>query len=168
MLHNLSLCQLVEQINQVSEDDTVVPALCVFLLGICYEFNRQPGEITRSIPFRHIVYVLTHFHRTTIAPILNRLGVDTLVGRMIRIREDDRFKSTTPDSMAVGEKAEVWFEWSFVDFWKSNYCALHRRCGRPQLSLNAKIRSKEGFPQNRTSWPQRVVGVPLSRTKLKS
>ena len=144
MLHNLSLCQLVEQINQVSEDDTVVPALCVFLLGICYEFNRQPGEITRSIPFRHIVYVLTHFHRTTIAPILNRLGVDTLVGRMIRIREDDRFKSVGPDSLAfgyngptqptgrteVGEKAEVWFDWSFVDFWKSNYCALRRHRGR--------------------------------------
>ncbi|KAK2463070.1 hypothetical protein APHAL10511_004725 [Amanita phalloides] len=109
---------LLEQINQVSEEDTVVPALCVFLLGICYEYNREPGEITRS----------------TIAPILNRLGVDTLVGRMISIREDDRFKSVGPDSNAFGRhpspsvhgKAEVWFDWSFVDFWKSNYYTIQR------------------------------------------
>ncbi|KAF8339336.1 p115 like vesicle tethering protein [Amanita rubescens] len=112
---------LVEQINHVSEEDIVVPALCVFLLGICYEFNRQPGEITR----------------TTIAPILNRLGVDTLVGRMIRIREDDVFKSVGPDSPAYGhsgptqptdrtETAEIWFDWSFVDFWKSNYYTIQR------------------------------------------
>ena len=39
--------QLVEPINQMSETDTLVPALSVFLLGICYEFNREPGEITR-------------------------------------------------------------------------------------------------------------------------
>ncbi|KIL68700.1 hypothetical protein M378DRAFT_8167 [Amanita muscaria Koide BX008] len=116
---------LVEQINQVSEDDTLVPALCVYLLGICYEFNQEPGEITR----------------TTLAPILNRLGVDTLVGRMLRIRDDDRFKSIGPDSIVllysgpvpstgrksdVNDKAEVWFDWAFVDFWKSNYYTIQR------------------------------------------
>lgn len=67
--------------------------------------------------------------------------MDTLVGRMIRIREDDVFKSVGPDSPAFGhsgatqptdrsevaETAEIWFDWSFVDFWKSNYCAS-RRC----------------------------------------
>ena len=25
----------------------MVPALCAFLLGLCYEFDREPGEITR-------------------------------------------------------------------------------------------------------------------------
>ncbi|KAF8627631.1 hypothetical protein AX15_004327 [Amanita polypyramis BW_CC] len=116
---------LVEQINQVTKDDSLVPALCVLLLGICYEFNREPGEITRS----------------TIAPIINRLGVDTLVGRMIRIREDERFKSVGPDStvlpfstpsQSIGRKlesddrVEIWFDWSFVDFWKSNYYTIQR------------------------------------------
>ena len=38
---------LVEQLNQPSEIDVVVPGLCAFLLGVCYEFNREPGEITR-------------------------------------------------------------------------------------------------------------------------
>ena len=39
--------QLVEAINQTSEVDTLVPGMCAFLLGICYEFNREAGEITR-------------------------------------------------------------------------------------------------------------------------
>jgi intracellular protein transport protein USO1 len=38
---------LVEQLNQPSEIDVVVPGLCAFLLGVYYEFNREPGEITR-------------------------------------------------------------------------------------------------------------------------
>ncbi|KAG5653789.1 hypothetical protein H0H81_010459 [Sphagnurus paluster] len=113
---------LVEPINQTSEVDTIVPALCAFLLGICYEFDREPGEITRA----------------TIYPILNRLGVDTLIGRMARLREDERFKAVGPDSVVlpypsasylqpslkpeVEDEGEVWFDWSFTDFWKSNYC----------------------------------------------
>ena len=26
----------------------MIPGLCALLLGVCYEFNREPGEITRS------------------------------------------------------------------------------------------------------------------------
>ena len=29
--------------------DSVVQGLCAFLLGICYEYNREPGEITRCV-----------------------------------------------------------------------------------------------------------------------
>ncbi|KAJ7672122.1 p115 like vesicle tethering protein [Mycena rosella] len=118
------LSVLVEAINQTSEVDSIVPGLCAFLLGVCYEFNREPGEITRG----------------TIYPILNRLGVDTLIGRMTRLREDDRFKTVGPDAVVLpyptpqhlqaghgtkGEaekEGEIWFDWAFVDFWKSNYC----------------------------------------------
>ncbi|KAG6918883.1 hypothetical protein DXG01_010947 [Tephrocybe rancida] len=115
---------LVEPINQTSEADTIVPALCAFLLGICYEFDREPGEITRA----------------TIYPILNRLGVDTLVGRMARLREDERFKAVGPDTVVLPyasasylqpslkpeteDEGEIWFDWAFVDFWKSNYCTF--------------------------------------------
>ncbi|KAF8058707.1 p115 like vesicle tethering protein [Lyophyllum atratum] len=117
---------LVEPINQTSETDTIVPALCAFLLGICYEFDREPGEITRA----------------TIYPILNRLGVDTLIGRMGRLREDERFKAVGPDTVVLPyasashlqvslkpeteDEGEVWFDWAFVDFWKSNYYTIQR------------------------------------------
>jgi intracellular protein transport protein USO1 len=78
--------------------------------------------------------------RATIYPILNRLGVDTLIGRMARLREDERFKTIGPDSMVfhyptqthlhpglkpeAEQEAGIWFDWAFVDFWKSNYCML--------------------------------------------
>ncbi|KAE9399049.1 hypothetical protein BT96DRAFT_994325 [Gymnopus androsaceus JB14] len=35
----------------------------------------------------------------TISPILNRLGVDTLLGRMARLREDERFKTVSPETL---------------------------------------------------------------------
>ncbi|KAJ7592046.1 p115 like vesicle tethering protein [Mycena floridula] len=121
---------LVEQVNQVSEIGSILPGLCAFLLGICYEFNREPGEITRA----------------TIHPILNRLGVDTLAGRMARLREDERFKSVGPESVVlpyptpsshlhagvkpdVENEAEIWFDWAFIDFWKSNYYSVQRGLG---------------------------------------
>ncbi|KIM82385.1 hypothetical protein PILCRDRAFT_820215 [Piloderma croceum F 1598] len=117
---------LVEQTNQTSEVDVIVPGLCSFLLGVCYEFNREPGEITRA----------------TIRPLLDRLGVDTLVGRMSRLRDDERFKAIGPDSIVLpyptpansqiglrpesGNEGEIWFDWAFVDFWKSNYYTVQR------------------------------------------
>lgn len=42
------LTVLVEPINQTSEIDGLVPALSTFLLGVCYEYNLEPGEITRQ------------------------------------------------------------------------------------------------------------------------
>ncbi|KAF7290091.1 hypothetical protein HMN09_01314300 [Mycena chlorophos] len=121
---------LVDAINQTNEGDALVPGLCAFLLGVCYEFNREPGEITRA----------------TIHSILHRLGVETLVGRITRLREDERFRSVGPDSVVlpypivgtaaatilrspVAEKekeGEIWFDWAFVDFWKSNYYTVQR------------------------------------------
>ncbi|KAH7883346.1 p115 like vesicle tethering protein [Phlebopus sp. FC_14] len=116
---------LVEPINQTTEGDSLIPGLCAFLLGVCYEFNREPGEITRS----------------TIHPIINRLGGDSLVGQMTRVREDERFKSITPESMVLPypppgvfashpntseQEGEIWFDWTFVDFWKSNHYTVQR------------------------------------------
>ncbi|KAK0459266.1 p115 like vesicle tethering protein [Desarmillaria tabescens] len=118
---------LVEPINHISDSDSIVPGLCAFLLGVCYEFNREPGEITRH----------------TIHPILHRLGVDSLVGCVSRLREDERFKSVGPDAMVflypplshiqpstaksdAEVEGEIWFDWAFVDFWKSNYYTVQR------------------------------------------
>ncbi|KAG6382152.1 hypothetical protein JVT61DRAFT_797 [Boletus reticuloceps] len=132
---------LVEPINQTTETESLVPGLCAFLLGVCYEFNREPGEITRS----------------TIHPIISRLGVDALVGQMTRFREDDRLKSVTPESMvisswssaAVGivpqnpaeQEAEIWFDWAFVDFWKSNHYTVQRGLSADPNALSSSASS---------------------------
>jgi intracellular protein transport protein USO1 len=72
-------------------------------------------------------------NRTTIHSIISRLGVDMLVGHMTRVREHDWFKSISPESMVLTspskvlpstpsteQEGEIWLDWSFIDFWKSN------------------------------------------------
>jgi hypothetical protein len=39
--------------------------------------------------------------RATIGPIIRRLGVDALVGRMTRLCENERFKAVTPESAVL-------------------------------------------------------------------
>lgn len=124
--------QLIGPITQASGVDPLISGLAAFVLGTCYEFNRTPGEITRS----------------TLHPILHsRIGPDTFVSRMARFREDARFKAVGPPEgvwedegegelvfgLTAEEREEMWFDWTFVEFWKNNYCA----CARP-LTLVTK------------------------------
>ena len=80
--------------------------------------------------------------RTTLHPILHsRIGPDQFVSRMARLREDPRFRAVQPESFdesgamdhganqmdaaadeELDEALELWFDWSFVDFWKNHYC----------------------------------------------
>ncbi|QRW25340.1 transporter Uso1, related protein [Rhizoctonia solani] len=77
---------LMEPITQTIGMDVLVQGLCAFLLGVCYEFNREPGEITRA----------------TLYPILHsRIGADVFIARMARVREDERFKAVGPDSPVI-------------------------------------------------------------------
>ena len=73
--------------------------------------------------------------RETTYPLLSRLGPATLAGRLTRLKEDDRLKAVSPDIWVLPSptpsslnpayapeyenEAEVWFDWAFVDFWKS-------------------------------------------------
>lgn len=164
----------MEQTNQTSEVDVVVPALCAFLLGICYEFNREPGEITRFVAPCFQVTVGPELRtRGTIRPLLDRLGVDRLVGRMSRLREDERFKSVGPDSIVLPyptpanaqiglrpegtDEGEIWFDWAFVDFWKSNYCQLTLYCDlrvicESNIAIRGQTQYKEGFQMTQSLW----------------
>ncbi|KAG6898006.1 hypothetical protein C0992_007495 [Termitomyces sp. T32_za158] len=99
--------------------------------------------------------------RATIYPILNRLGIDTLVGRMARLREDERFKAVGPDTVVLSypsashlqpslrpekeDEGEIWFDWAFVDFWKSNYYTIQRGLSTEpdQLSSSASGQNAE-------------------------
>ena len=120
--------QLIQPISQPTGIDPLVQGLSAFLLGVCYEFNREPGEITRA----------------TLHPILHsRIGPDQFVSRMARLREDPRFRAVQPDAFdtegtdqtpssdepdEVDEGLELWFDWAFVDFWKNHYCGQDRFC----------------------------------------
>lgn len=116
---------LIGPITQPTGIDPLVQGLCAFLLGVCYEFNREPGEVTRA----------------TLHPILHsRIGPDQFVSRMARLREDPRFRAVQPDAFDTdGDEAtapppehdddeglELWFDWAFVDFWKNHYYTVQR------------------------------------------
>ncbi|WWD17057.1 hypothetical protein CI109_101494 [Kwoniella shandongensis] len=119
---------LIQPITQATGIDPLVQGLSAFLLGVCYEFNREPGEITRA----------------TLHPILHsRIGPDQFVSRMARLREDPRFRAVQPDGFdtessdpvaqlhdgdatEVDDGLELWFDWAFVDFWKNHYYTIQR------------------------------------------
>jgi len=120
--------------------------------------------------------------RATIHPIISRLSVDTLIGQMSRFREDDRFKAVGPDSIVLSvtnqavalqpstkhtdaEGGEIWFDWAFVDFWKSNYCQPSSRFSplycSSQSFLFWKIPSNADFPPNLISSRHHLVCCSL-------
>ncbi|KAG8862622.1 hypothetical protein FRB96_001181 [Tulasnella sp. 330] len=122
---------LMEPVSMSSGMDVLVQGLCAFVLGACYEFNREPGEITRA----------------TLQPIFHkRIGADTFVSRMARLREDARFRAVGPETLVVdvvledatpvpgvvvGEDAtdgegEIWMDWAFVEFWKEHYYTIQK------------------------------------------
>ena len=164
----------------MADSDPVIPGLCSFLLGILYEFNREPGEITRyacSDLFRCYRQRSLACFRSTIYPILNRLGVDLLVGRITHLRDDDKFKTVGPDTLVLpypnqaaalapndaDKEAEIWFDWAFVDFWKSNYCMRPSHVSVRRLMLR-QIPYNEAFLQIPMPCPLLPVSVRLEGT----
>ncbi|KAE9397808.1 hypothetical protein BT96DRAFT_1020592 [Gymnopus androsaceus JB14] len=60
----------------------------------------------------------------TISAILNRLGADTLPGRMAR--RTSQYSTITAATAKSDAEGEVWFDWAFVDFWKPNCYTVQR------------------------------------------
>ena len=128
----------MEPIRQpIEASDSLIPSLCALLLGTCYEFNREPGEITRWVKNSGVDLGESLLAcRATVHQIITRLGVDTLTDKIGSAKEDARFREVEPEAFVLGYptpkeasidaeidgEAEAWFDWAFLDFWKSNYC----------------------------------------------
>lgn len=112
-----------------------VPFCWAYVTSLIRNLERLQGEE----PQRSRLSCRWKAPRSTIHQIINRLGIDNLVGQIARLREDDRFKAVGPDNVVLvspfttksgptvpnqtpHEEAEMWFDWAFIDFWKSNYC----------------------------------------------
>jgi hypothetical protein len=108
----------------------------------------------------------------TIHPIISRLGVDVLLGHMTRVREHDWFKSIGPESMVLRypskglqttppaqQEGEIWLDWSFVDFWKSNQRALPSFSPSYSIDLTTslKIPSRGVWQRTLVLWLHRQV-----------
>lgn len=70
-------------------------------------------------------------------PILqSRVGPDQFVSRILRLREDPRFRTVGPNVLElsddddahlddIGEEGGLWFDFTFVEFLKTNYSKYH-------------------------------------------
>ncbi|SCV68561.1 BQ2448_682 [Microbotryum intermedium] len=129
---------LIQPITQSSGVDSLVQGLCAFLLGICYEYNREPGPITRE----------------TLHPILHScVGADQFVSRILRLREDERFRGVGPAVLELideemeeemGEEQGLWFDYSFVEFLKTNYISVQRAILMDPTANTTSRRSLDG------------------------
>ncbi|KAA1127740.1 hypothetical protein PGTUg99_000373 [Puccinia graminis f. sp. tritici] len=93
--------------------------------------NLQVESFTNPTMIRHRRYR----GRSTLQPILHsRVGPDQFVNRILRLREDPRFKNVGPDVLELcsqgpapsdpsnpDEEPGLWFDWPFVEFLKNNY-----------------------------------------------
>ena len=107
---------LIQPVAQSSGIDPLIQSLSAFVLGIIYEFNTEPGDLDRA----------------TMHPILHtRIGADNFGVRLLRLRDDPRFRAVGPDvlerigddpALAKEEQHDgLWFDWTFVEFWKINF-----------------------------------------------
>lgn len=140
---------LIEPISQSSGVDPLVQGLCAFVLGIIYETDHDPAS---PIP------------RITLQPILHsRVGPDQFVNRMLRLREDDRFKNVGPDVLQLthqvvvesdfvnpDEGPGIWFDWPFVEFLKNNYLSIQQSILIDPVSGVGHGLSAENTQQNET------------------
>ncbi|CAH7688088.1 p115 like vesicle tethering protein [Phakopsora pachyrhizi] len=143
---------LIEPVGQTSGVDPLVQGLCALVLGIIYETDQNPNS---PIP------------RVTLQPILqSRIGPDQFVNRILRLREDPRFKDVGPDvlelNILISQSAEesfdslqerlskeLWFDWPFVEFVKNNYVSIQQSILVDPASSGTKNSSNESAAQNK-------------------
>ena len=94
-------------------------------------WTHHPVRLRRSVRIDHTL-TLTIQSSETLHPILqSRVGPDQFVSRILRLREDPRFRSVGPNVLEMvddseivdnlGEEEGLWFDYTFVEFLKTNY-----------------------------------------------
>ncbi|CDR98929.1 hypothetical protein [Sporisorium scitamineum] len=113
-----TLQAVVQPVAQSSGVDPLIQGLAAFLLGVAYEFDTDPGKAAVT--------------RATMHPILHsRIGADQFAVRINRIAEDDKEKADEEAQdkdlevnglghLSKRRRAGLWFDWSFVEFWRAN------------------------------------------------
>ncbi|KAJ3057621.1 hypothetical protein HK102_011005, partial [Quaeritorhiza haematococci] len=104
--------------------DPVIQGLAAYLLGICYEFNDDEGDagFTRA-SLQHL--------------IVSRIGVDVYISRLERLKESKAFNKVSP-YLQVGTDVDknglpdIYFDYAFVDLFKSTYETIMRNVTTPQ------------------------------------
>ena len=116
-----SVQSMVQLISQNNQNRPLVSGLCAFLLGIIYEFSTRDSPIPRAT----LHQILT-----------SRLGREQYVDKITRLREHSviRDYEVLHQGLQSGQVVglpEVFFDKTFVDFFKDNFSRILRAIDRP-------------------------------------
>lgn len=108
-----NLQSLVQVVLQGDHGSVLVQGLCAMLLGIVYEFSTKDSPLPRA----------------TIHSILaSRMGRDQYLDRLTKLRRHPLLRDfeVLPQKLGPSGLPEVYFDRSFVDFFKDNFSRLIR------------------------------------------
>ncbi|KAG7101717.1 Intracellular protein transport protein USO1 like [Verticillium longisporum] len=117
---------LIQVVVRPGPADEIIQGLCAMILGEIYEFSTKDSPIPRA-----------SLH----AILLSRLGKEKFIDRLSRLRTNPLMRDfeVLPqklDPSSPGRLPEVFFDITFVDFFKDNYSRLLRAIDRePGLEI---------------------------------
>ena len=124
---------LIQMVIQPNQQMVLLAGLCAFLLGIIYEFSTKDSPISRL----------------TLHDILtNHLGREHFIDKLTKLREhplirdfDVPPRALSPNYPAMSNLPELYFDRTFVDFFKDNFSRILRAIDRDpgiEVSVIAK------------------------------
>ncbi|KAI0020413.1 p115 like vesicle tethering protein [Xylariomycetidae sp. FL0641] len=116
---------LAQEVVRHPPNGVLIQGLCAMLLGIVYEFSTKDSPIPRA---------------TLHSLILSRIGRDKFIDTMTRLRSHPLmrdFEVMPQKSDKSGNLPEVFFDATFVEFFKDNYSRVTRAIDRdPGLEIS--------------------------------
>lgn len=111
--------RLIQTVVKNSSSETLVQGLCAMMLGVAYEFSTKDSPIPRG----------------TLQPLLmSNMGRDRYIDKMSKLRAHPHVRDfeMIPQKLdpSTGKLPEVYFDETFVDFFKDNYSRILRAIDR--------------------------------------
>jgi hypothetical protein len=108
---------LVQAVVQGARGNALIQGLSAMLLGIVYEFSTKDSPLPRS---------------TLHSILAARMGRDQYIDRLSKLRKDSVMRDfeILPQKLGSSAHPEVYFDKTFVDFFKDNYSRLVRAIDR--------------------------------------
>ncbi|KAI1368858.1 p115 like vesicle tethering protein [Xylaria arbuscula] len=116
---------LAQEVVRHPPGSVLVQGLCAMILGVIYEFSTKDSPVPRS---------------TLHSVIISRVGREKYIDALNQLRSHDLmrdFEVTPQKADGSGNLPDVYFDASFVDFFKDNYSRIARAIDRdPGLEIS--------------------------------
>ncbi|XXG97904.1 hypothetical protein Hte_004220 [Hypoxylon texense] len=109
---------LAQEVVRHNASSVLVQGLCAMILGVVYEFSTKDSPISRS---------------TLHSVLTSRMGRDKYIDSLTKLRSHPfmrNFEVIPQKSDGTGNQPDVYFDTTFVDFFKDNYSRIVRAIDR--------------------------------------